>query len=106
MHTLLPALARAAAVGAVFGLSGELASHKPDGVCFAISTISAVALRAIGYYLGAGTAVGVLLGTVTGALSSASSLSERNLAAGALFGGALGYLADLAGPFTHLVVLL
>ncbi len=94
-------------MGAVFGLSGELLIDNSNGQPLVFSIISAVALRAIGYYLGAGAAAGIFLGTITGLLLTNPSYHvEKTAVAGALFGGALGYLVELAGPFTHVVVVL
>jgi hypothetical protein len=91
-------LLHAAAVGAVFGIGAEL--HEWDGSGFkkgtilVISTLAAVALRAISLSFGLGTATGVFMGVVTAA-TNLRNYNMAMLAGGALMGGTAGYLLSL-----------
>jgi hypothetical protein len=101
MSTLLPVLARAAGVGALLGVGGELINSNSKGKWFRASVVASVALRALAFYLGAGAAVGIAVGAIgacvfnrgpNGAYAGLPSI--RTIMGAALIGGVLGYLAE------------
>src|SRR5450755_4313942 len=98
MGAILPVLARAAGFGAVLGIGGELVDGNSNGMWFVASVVVSVALRATGFYLGAGPAAGAFIGVCALAVYSIANAKKEVLPiiGGALIGGSLGYLAQLA----------
>jgi hypothetical protein len=106
MGAILPVLARAASFGAVLGIGGELADANSKGKWLVASVVVSVALRATGFYLGAGAAAGAFIGVCALTLYSIANgkREARIIIGGALIGGSLGYLAQLALPLADLRV--
>lgn len=97
MSALLPALARAAGVGAVLGLGIELMARS-KGILFVISVVASVALRAAAWYFGAAASVGAVAGVVFSLVVVNSDSNPVSVLGGAFFGAALGYLSQFGWP--------
>ena len=93
---LLPALARAAAYGSFLGLGGELIHGKSKGTILIACVVASVALRAIAYYFGAWAAIGLCLGASMLYIIQPREFVYHEILGGALIGGTLGYLAEIA----------
>ncbi len=98
--SILPALTRAAGVGAIIGIGAEITDSRSKGWMLVASIVTAVALRALTYYFGVGAAIGVVIGACAGIGSGrpGAPAGYRELIGGALIGGTLGYLAEQALP--------
>ncbi len=110
MHPLLPALGKAAALTAVVIAPGELMSSNPDWKFQAAVVISVVAARALGYYLGAGAAIGAWIGLALVMMGKEDAIDKGKatyssvtpiIMQAALALGALGYVIELAGTFAY-----
>jgi hypothetical protein len=97
MSAVGPALARAAGYGAAIGLGGELFVEESKGRIFAVSVVASVALRAVAYYFGIGSAIGVFLGLYCGLGNAKSSnvVTLKESVGCALVLGTLGYLGEM-----------
>jgi len=114
MNPVLPHLARAAGIGALLGIGAELLPERseniedqevvlPRGLSFVVAVVGSVALRALSYYLGIGTAMGAFAGLGAGLVyarfirldtDDERTQTVKTMMGAALIAGTLGYLAE------------
>lgn len=93
MNPVFPVLGRAAAVGALIGIGGELVADDSSlrGFWLVSSIVTFVALRALCYYCGVDVSVGIVLGAMVG-LGQEKGI--RKVIGGGILGGSIGYLLN------------